>query len=414
MSLTEAETQELQVERDQIVGRWTDARQRLLRSPSSVIGLVLIGLFVFVAVFAPLLAPYEPGDQNLSIIRPGVYPGPSAEHLLGVDQLGRDILSRIIYGARTSLVIGLVSLGFGAVVGLTIGSLAGAFGGRVDTVLMRLMDMMLAIPGLLLAIGVAAAIGRGLTAVMIAIGVVNVPVFARLLRSSMLSQRESDYVLAARSLGVKRGRIVVGHIIPNSIAPVIVAATLALATAIIDAAGLAFLGLGSADPGVAEWGRMLAETQSFLQNAPHAAIFPGLAIIISCLGFYLLGEGLREALDPKFRRCPPRARTSRRRRRPGSQRPRPCCRSGTCGWCSSAGAGGRSTPWTASASTSRLAGRSGWSASRAAARASPRWPSWGSCPSGGCRSAARSASPAGSCSSSPTRSCARSAGASWR
>jgi len=302
MSLTEAETQELQVERDQIVGRWTDARQRLLRSPSSVIGLVLIGLFVFVAVFAPLLAPYEPGDQNLSVIRPGVYPGPSAEHLLGVDQLGRDILSRIIYGARTSLVIGLVSLGFGAVVGLTIGSLAGAFGGRVDTVLMRLMDMMLAIPGLLLAIGVAAAIGRGLTAVMIAIGVVNVPVFARLLRSSMLSQRESDYVLAARSLGVKRGRIVVGHIIPNSIAPVIVAATLALATAIIDAAGLAFLGLGSADPGVAEWGRMLAETQSFLQNAPHAAIFPGLAIIISCLGFYLLGEGLREALDPKFRR----------------------------------------------------------------------------------------------------------------
>jgi peptide/nickel transport system permease protein len=302
MSLTEAETQELQVERDQIVGRWTDARQRLLRSPSSVIGLVLIGLFVFVAVFAPLLAPYEPGDQNLSVIRPGVYPGPSAEHLLGVDQLGRDILSRIIYGARTSLVIGLVSLGFGAVVGLTIGSLAGAFGGRTDTVLMRFMDMMLAIPGLLLAIGVAAAIGRGLTAVMIAIGVVNVPVFARLLRSSMLSQRESDYVLAARSLGVKRGRIVVGHIIPNSIAPVIVAATLALATAIIDAAGLAFLGLGSADPGVAEWGRMLAETQSFLQNAPHAAIFPGLAIIISCLGFYLLGEGLREALDPKFRR----------------------------------------------------------------------------------------------------------------
>jgi peptide/nickel transport system permease protein len=302
MSLTEAETQELQVERDQIIGRWADARQRLLRSPSSVIGLVLIGLFVFVAVFAPLLAPYEPGDQNLSVIRPGVYPGPSAEHLLGVDQLGRDILSRIIYGARTSLVIGLVSLGFGAIVGLTIGSLAGAFGGRVDTVLMRFMDMMLAIPGLLLAIGVAAAIGRGLTAVMIAIGVVNVPVFARLLRSSMLSQRESDYVLAARSLGVRRGRIVVGHIIPNSIAPVIVAATLALATAIIDAAGLAFLGLGSADPGVAEWGRMLAETQSFLQNAPHAAIFPGLAIIISCLGFYLLGEGLREALDPKFRR----------------------------------------------------------------------------------------------------------------
>jgi ABC-type dipeptide/oligopeptide/nickel transport system permease subunit len=302
MSLTDAEAKELQVDREQVVGRWADARQRLLRSPSAVVGLVLITVFVLVAVFAPLLAPYEPGEQNLSIIRPGVYPGPSAEHWLGVDQLGRDILSRIIYGARTSLVIGLVSLGFGAIVGLLIGAVAGAFGGRTDTVLMRFMDMMLAIPSLLLAIGVAAAIGRGLTAVMIAIGVVNVPIFARLLRSSMLSQRESDYVLAARSLGVKRGRIVIGHIIPNSIAPVIIAATLALATAIIEAAGLAFLGLGSADPGVAEWGRMLAETQSFLQNAPHAAIFPGLAIVVSCLGFYLLGEGLREALDPKFRR----------------------------------------------------------------------------------------------------------------
>jgi peptide/nickel transport system permease protein len=169
-------------------------------------------------------------------------------------------------------------------------------------VTMRLMDMMLAIPGLLLAIGVAAAIGRSQLSVMIAIGVVNIPIFARLLRGSMLSQRESDYVLAARALGVRRGRIVLGHVVPNSIAPVIVAATLALATAIIDAAGLAYLGLGSDDPGTPEWGRMLAETQSFLQNAPHAAIFPGLAIVISCLGFYLLGEGLREAIDPKFRR----------------------------------------------------------------------------------------------------------------
>jgi peptide/nickel transport system permease protein len=302
VSLTEAEAKELQVDRDVIVGRWADTRQRLLRNPSAVVGLILIAIFVLVAVFAPLLAPYPPGEQDLSLIRPGVVPGPSPEHLLGVDQLGRDILSRIIYGARSSLVIGLVSLGFGALVGLLLGATAGALGGHFDTAIMRFMDMMLAIPSLLFAIGIAAAIGRSLTAVIIAIGVVNVPIFARLLRGSMLSQRESDYVLAARSIGVKRSRIVAGHIIPNSIAPVIVAATLALATAIIDAAGLAFLGLGSADPGVPEWGRMLAETQSFLQNAPHAAIFPGLAIIFSCLGFYLLGEGLREALDPKFRR----------------------------------------------------------------------------------------------------------------
>jgi peptide/nickel transport system permease protein len=302
VSIQEAEASELQLEGEQLVGRWADARQRLLRNPGAVAGMVLIVLFVLVAVFAPLLAPYDPQQQDLSIIRPGVYPGPSAEHLLGVDQLGRDILSRILYGARSSLLIGVVSLGFGAAIGLTLGALAGAFGGWTDTATMRLMDMMLAIPGLLLAIGVAAAIGRSQLSVMIAIGVVNIPIFARLLRSSMLSQRESDYVLAARALGVKRGRIVVGHVIPNSIAPVIVAATLALATAIIDAAGLAYLGLGSDDPGTPEWGRMLAETQSFLQNAPHAAIFPGLAIVVSCLGFYLLGEGLREAIDPKFRR----------------------------------------------------------------------------------------------------------------
>jgi peptide/nickel transport system permease protein len=302
MSLAEAEAGELQLEEEQLVGRWADARQRLLRNPGAVAGIVLIILFVLVAVLAPLLAPYDPAEQDLSIIRPGVYPGPSAEHWLGVDQLGRDILSRIIYGARSSLLIGVVSLGFGAAIGLTLGALAGAFGGWADTVTMRLMDMMLAIPGLLLAIGVAAAIGRSQLSVMIAIGVVNIPIFARLLRGSMLSQRESDYVLAARALGVRRGRIVLGHVVPNSIAPVIVAATLALATAIIDAAGLAYLGLGSDDPGTPEWGRMLAETQSFLQNAPHAAIFPGLAIVISCLGFYLLGEGLREAIDPKFRR----------------------------------------------------------------------------------------------------------------
>jgi peptide/nickel transport system permease protein len=302
MSIAEAEAGDVQLESEQLVGRWADARQRLLRNPGAVAGIVLIIMFVLVAVLAPLLAPYDPAEQDLSIIRPGVYPGPSAEHLLGVDQLGRDILSRIIYGARSSLLIGVVSLGFGAALGLTLGALAGAFGGWTDTATMRLMDMMLAIPGLLLAIGVAAAIGRSQLSVMIAIGVVNIPIFARLLRGSMLSQRESDYVLAARALGVRRGRIVLGHVVPNSIAPVIVAATLALATAIIDAAGLAYLGLGSDDPGTPEWGRMLAETQSFLQNAPHAAIFPGLAIVVSCLGFYLLGEGLREAIDPKFRR----------------------------------------------------------------------------------------------------------------
>jgi peptide/nickel transport system permease protein len=196
----------------------------------------------------------------------------------------------------------VVSLTMGATVGIALGLLAGAFGGWVDNVVMRVVDIMLSIPGLLFAIGIAALLGRSLTSVMIAIAVVNVPVFARLLRGSMLAQRRSDYALAARSLGVTRSRIVLQHVFPNSLAPVIVQATLALATAIIDAAGLAFLGLGSPDPSIPEWGRMLADTQALLATEPLLALWPGLAIVLSVLGFYLLGEALREALDPKLRR----------------------------------------------------------------------------------------------------------------
>ena len=195
-----------------------------------------------------------------------------------------------------------MSLSAGAAVGMLLGGLAGGFGGWVDSVLMRLTDIMLAVPGLLFAIAVAALLGPSLESVMIAIAVVNVPVFARLLRASMLGQREADYVLAARSVGVRPGVIVLRHVLPNSLAPVIVQGTLSLATAIIDAAGLAFLGLGSADPSVPEWGRMLADTQQYLVSAPQLALFPGIAIVISVLGFNLLGDALREALDPKLRR----------------------------------------------------------------------------------------------------------------
>lgn len=304
MSLAQAEAVELGAEghTDEATGVGRDAWRRLRTNPAAVVGAALILAFVLVAVFAPFLAPFSPTDADLSDIRPGFVPGPSSEHWLGLDQQGRDELSRIVYGARYSLVIGVVSLAIGAGVGMLLGTVAGALGGWVDNLTMRVMDVMLAVPGLLFAIAVAAVLGRKLSSVMIAIGVVNVPVFARLLRSSMLSQRESDYVLASRSVGVKRWRIVTGHILPNSMAPVIVQGTLSLATAIIDAAGLAFLGLGSADPGVPEWGRMLAETQRFLQSSPQLAIFPGLAIVLSVLGFNLLGDALREALDPKLRR----------------------------------------------------------------------------------------------------------------
>ncbi len=304
MSLSQVEAAETAVERPEDAGGSLarDAWRRLRRSPTAILGAALVTVFVVVAVCAPVLAPYSPTATDLSGIRPGVFPGPSAEHPLGVDQLGRDELSRIIYGARYSLLIGVVSLGIGASAGVLLGLVAGTFGGWVDSLVMRLMDVVLAVPGLLFAIGVAALLGRNLTSIMIAIAVVNVPVFARLLRGSMLAQRESDYALAAVSLGVPRRRVVLGHVFPNSLAPLIVQGTLALATAIIDAAGLAFLGLGTADPSVPEWGRMLAETNQFLATAPLLALWPGLAIVLSVLGFYLLGEALREALDPKLRR----------------------------------------------------------------------------------------------------------------
>jgi peptide/nickel transport system permease protein len=198
--------------------------------------------------------------------------------------------------------VGVVALLLGMAGGLLLGILAGAFGGKVDTVIMRVVDVMLSIPGLLMAIAIAALLGRSLLSVMIAIAVINIPIFARLLRGQMLAQRGSDYVLAATSLGVRRRSIVLGHVLPNSMSPVIVQATLTLATAIIEAAGLSFLGLGSPDPRVPEWGLMLANTQRYLASAPHLAFFPGVAIVIAALGFTLLGERLREALDPKYRR----------------------------------------------------------------------------------------------------------------
>ena len=304
MSLSQSEAVETQTAHQEEArgGLAIDALRRLRRSPTAIVGAVLVSLFVLVALFAPWLAPYSPTAQDLTNLRPGDFPGPSREHPLGLDQLGRDELSRLIYGARYSLIIGVVSVSIGASVGILLGLLAGAFGGWVDNLVMRLADIMLAIPGLLLAIGIAALLGRSLTSVMIAIGVVNIPIFARLLRGAMLSQRESDYALAARSLGVKKSRVVLQHVFPNSLAPVIVQATLALATAIIDAAGLAFLGLGSPDPSIPEWGRMLTEGDAFLASEPLLVLFPGLAIVLSVLGFYLLGEALREALDPKLRR----------------------------------------------------------------------------------------------------------------
>ena len=283
-----------------------DAWLRLRRNPVAIVGAVIIVVFVLVSVFAPLLAPHEPGQafpELLDRLRPGAIPGPQDGFPFGSDQNGRDEFSRMILASRQTLLVGVLATLFGLVAGVLIGAVAGSVGGWVDTVLMRVTDVLLSIPSLLLAISVAALAARpSQTTVIIAVALVNVPIFARLLRGSMLAQRESDHVLAATALGVKRSAIVTRHMLPNAIGPVIVQATLTLATAILDAAALSFLGLGDADPARAEWGLMLANAQPYLDVRPSLALYPAIAIIVVALGFTLFGESLREALDPKGRR----------------------------------------------------------------------------------------------------------------
>jgi len=297
MSVVELEAREVELEAPS--GLWREAWGRLRRNPGAIAGFALVVVFATLAVFAPLIAPYGSNQQGLQGIL-GASP-PSFDHPFGLDQLGRDQFSRVIYGARFSLLIGVVSVAVGLSFGLVLGSVAGYLGGFVDSVIMRLMDVMLSIPGLLLAIGIVAMLGPGLTQIMVAVGATQVPIFARLLRGSILAQRENDFVLAARAVGVPRRTILASHILPNAISPVIVQGTLALATAIIDVAGLGFLGLGPQDPSIPEWGTMLTDTTRFLQTAPYLAIIPGTAIVVSVLGFNLIGDGLREALDPKLR-----------------------------------------------------------------------------------------------------------------
>jgi peptide/nickel transport system permease protein len=300
MSVAEIEAREIQLE-PPAGGLWHDAWRRLRRNPGAIVGFCLVGLFVFVAVFAPWIAAEDPRVGDLSRLGGSCCPGPSIDHWFGIDQQGRDEFSRIVYGARFSLLIGVVSVSVGLSIGIVLGSIAGYVGGVVDSVIMRLTDIMLSIPGLLLAIGIVAMLGPGLFQIMIAVGVTQIPIFTRLMRGSILGQRDNDFVLAARSVGVPKRTILGSHILPNAISPVIVQGTLALATAIIDVAGLGFLGLGPQDPSTPEWGPMLTDTTRYLQTAPHLAIIPGVAIIISVLGFNLIGDGLREALDPKLR-----------------------------------------------------------------------------------------------------------------
>jgi len=282
---------------DKPVGLWADAFRRMRRSPAAIIGGTIVGLMVLVAVFAPFLAPYDPLRGNLS----ESFLPPSPQHWMGTNIQGQDVLSRIIWGARLTLGIAVLSVTIGVAVGGFFGAIAGFFKGKVDAIIMRLVDIMLAIPGLLLAIGIVTFLGRGVVQIAMAIAIVNVPIFARLLRSSLLGLREADYVIAARSVGVRGPTILTRHMLPNAIGPLIVQATLALATAVVDAAALGFLGLGP-DPRTPEWGAMLSDTYRYLNEAVWLAFFPGIAIVVSVVGFNLLGDGMREALDPRLRR----------------------------------------------------------------------------------------------------------------
>lgn len=292
-------------------GLWREALRRLRTSKMALIGAAVIAVFVVLAIIGPWIAPHAPTAQTWRgevFPNQGKFVGPRGENWLGLDHLGRDELSRLLVGARQTLLVGVVAMLIGLVAGVLVGvasgaaaTLGGAAGRRIDSVIMRITDMMLALPSLLLAVSVAAVLGQSLTTVMIAIGVVNVPIFARLLRGSMLAQGGRDYVLAAKALGVRRRRIVLTQILPNSLSPVIVQATLNLATAIIEAAALSYLGLGNPDPAVPEWGVMLSQAQRFFDNAPMMSVYPALGIIVVALGFTLLGEAMREALDPKLR-----------------------------------------------------------------------------------------------------------------
>ena len=279
-------------------GLWHDALRRLLHNGPAIVGAVFIAIFVVGAVLAPVIAPYSPTACTLS---DGMN-GPSGAHLMGTDLQGCDEFSRVLYGAQISLTVGVVAVLFGLIGGVVVGAIAGGAGGLVDGVLMRVIDVLLAVPGILLAIGIVAWLGHGEIQIMLAVGISYSPMFARLLRGSLLALRESDYVIAARSMGASPIRILLRHMMPNALTPLIVQATLAAATAIIDVAGLGFLGLGPGDPRIAEWGEMLTDSARFLQSAPYLILFPGAAIVISAVGFNLLGDGLREALDPRLKR----------------------------------------------------------------------------------------------------------------
>ncbi|ANF95989.1 nickel transporter permease [Paenibacillus bovis] len=277
-------------------GPWRDGIRLFMRNKTAVVGLVIVLFFVLLALLAPLITPYDYTAQVLS----ERLQSPSAEHWFGTDDLGRDIFTRTIYGARISLWVGLLSVVGSIIIGTLLGLLAGFYGKWVDMIISRFFDILLAFPGILLAIAIVAILGPSLQNALYAIAIVNIPTYGRLVRARVLSLRQEEFITAARAIGVRDSRILLRHILPNSLTPIIVQGTLGVATAIIEAAGLGFLGLG-AQPPDPEWGKMLSDSRQFIQTAPWTVIFPGLCILLTSLGFNLMGDGLRDTFDPKLK-----------------------------------------------------------------------------------------------------------------
>lgn len=278
--------------------QWMEVWRRLKKDKMAMLGLGILIVLILLAVFANQIADYDEVaiKQNTSVR----LQGPSKDHWLGTDDLGRDIFARLIHGARISLMVGIVAVGIAVIIGGTLGAVAGFYGGRVDNIIMRAMDVFLAIPSILLAIAIVSALGGSLMNLMIAIGISSIPQYARIIRASVLMVKDQEFIEAARAVGAKDSRIIIKHIIPNALAPVIVQGTLGVASAILSTAGLSFIGLGVPKP-QPEWGAMLADGRSFLRQAPHITTFPGLAIMITILALNLLGDGLRDALDPRLK-----------------------------------------------------------------------------------------------------------------
>lgn len=278
---------------------WKSVWDSLKKNKAAMISLVFIIILVLIAIITaifPGVLPHNPYEQNLA----QSFAFPNAQYWFGTDQLGRDIFSRIMVGTRVSLSVGVIAVAVSLTCGVLLGSIAGYLGGKVDTIIMRLMDIMLSIPSILLAIAFMAALGQGIDKAIIAISLVSIPEYARIVRGEILSVKQNDYVQAAKVIGDKNSRIVFHHVLPNVMSSIIVRATLGISSAILDASALGFLGLG-VQPPMAEWGDMLGRARNYILSAPYAMIFPGLAISLSVLAFNLLGDGLRDALDPKSR-----------------------------------------------------------------------------------------------------------------